>query len=124
MKIEDVDVRIEPDSGAEVNVMDEHQFKALQNRSSRKLTLEPSRTKLNTLQSKLMVKGKLKAIIRNKTCGGISRFIVVKGNINSPPLIGKETLLELGMLQIRGDASFAEVNEIIIPEETPKQSKM
>ena len=42
VKIEDVDVRAETNSGAEVNVMDEHQFKALTNRSSVKLTLQPS----------------------------------------------------------------------------------
>ena len=39
VKIEDVDVRAEPDNGAEVNVLDEHQFKALTNRSCVKLTL-------------------------------------------------------------------------------------
>lgn len=39
VKIEDVDVRVEPDSRAEVNVLDGHQFKALTNRSSVKLTL-------------------------------------------------------------------------------------
>jgi len=42
VKIEDVDVRAEPDSRAEVNVMDEHQVKALTNQSSVKLTLQPS----------------------------------------------------------------------------------
>lgn len=42
VKIIDVDVRAEPDSGAEVNVLDEHQFKALTNRSSVKLTLQPT----------------------------------------------------------------------------------
>ena len=56
VRIEDVDVDIEPDSGAEVNVMDEHQFKELKNRTSQDLTLAPSRTKLNTLQSELSVK--------------------------------------------------------------------
>ena len=43
VSVEDVDVRAEPDNGAEVNVLDEHQFKALTNRSSMKLTLQPSR---------------------------------------------------------------------------------
>ena len=57
MKIEDVDVRAEPDSRAEVNVLDEHQFKALTNRSNVKLTLQPSRVKLSTLQSELPMKG-------------------------------------------------------------------
>ena len=38
----DVDVRMEPDSGADVNLMREHQYKALQNRSRKKPTLGPS----------------------------------------------------------------------------------
>ena len=113
VKIEDVDVRAEPDSGAEVNVMDEHQFKAL------KLTLQPSRVKLSTLQSELPVKGEFTATIRNQTCGAVARFVVTRGRINSPPLISKSTLQELGMLQIRADGSFAETNDLRIQEEPP-----
>ena len=39
---------------------------------------------------------------------------MVKGRINSPPLISKATLTELGMLQIRDDGSFAEPNDLRI----------
>ena len=117
VKIDNVDVEVEPDSGAEVNVLDEHQFKALTNRASTKATLASSRTKLNALQSELSVKGEFTATIRNKTCGTVARFIVVKGRINSPPLIGKDTLQELGMLQIREDGTFAEKNDLRIQEE-------
>ena len=119
VKIEDVDVIAEPDSGAEVNVMDEHQFKALTNRSSVKLTLQPSRVKLSTLQSELPVKGEFTATIRNQTCGAVARFVVTRGRINSPPLISKSTLQDLGMLQIRADGSFAETNDLRIQEEPP-----
>ena len=49
VRIEDVNVRAEPDSGAQVTVMSEHQFKALTNRSNVKPTLQPSRVKLSTL---------------------------------------------------------------------------
>ena len=117
VKIEDVDVRAEPDSGAEVNVMDEHRFKALTNRSNVKLTLLPSRVKLSTLQSELPVKGEFTATIRNQTCGAVARFVVTRGGINSPPLISKSTLQELGMLQIREDGSFAKTNDLRIQEE-------
>ena len=119
VKIEDVDVRAEPDSGAEVNVMDEHQFKALTNRSNVKLTLQPSRVKLSTLQSELPVKGEFTATIRNQTCGAVARFVLTRGRINSPPLISKSTLQELGMLQIREDGSFAKTNDLRIQEEPP-----
>ena len=49
IQIEDVSVKVEPDSGAEINVMNEHQFKALIHRASANLNLTPSKTKLNTL---------------------------------------------------------------------------
>ena len=119
IQVEDVIVKAEPDSGAEINVMDEHQFKALTHQASTNLTLTPSKTKLNTLQSELPVKGKFTTTIRNKTRGARARFVVVKGKINSPPLISKDTFQELGMVQIREDGSFAETNNLRIQEEAP-----
>lgn len=119
IQIEDVIVKVEPDSGAEINVMDEHQFKALTHRTSTNLTLAPRKTKLNTLQSELPVKGEFTTTIRNETRGPRARFVVVKTRINSPSLISKDTLQELGMLQIREDGSFAEMNDLRIQEEAP-----
>ena len=87
VQIDDVDVRVEPDSGADVNIMDEHQFKALINRSNNHPTLAQSKTKLNTLQSELPVKGEFHTIVRNETCGVRTKFVVLKGRNNSPPLI-------------------------------------
>ena len=40
---DDVDMRVEPDSGADVNLMDEHQFKTLVHRSNKKIILEASK---------------------------------------------------------------------------------
>jgi hypothetical protein len=56
---------MEPDSGAEVNLMDEHQFQALLHRTHEKPTLEHCQIKLNTLQHPLHVKGKFETLIRN-----------------------------------------------------------
>ena len=95
--------------------MDEYQFRALLHRSAEQMELKNSKIKLMTLQNELPIKGEFKAIVRNKTCGIQSRFLVVKGRINSPPLISKATLTELGMLQIRDDESFAEPNDLRIP---------
>ena len=100
VKLNDVDVQMEADSGADVNIMDEHQFKTLVHRSSVKPALQPSNVKLYTLQHNLDVKGQFCATIRNDTCGRLVTFVVVFGRIKSPPLIGKETLLGLGMLKI------------------------
>ena len=119
LMINDISIRAEPESGADVNVMDEFQFRALQHRSTEEMELQTSKIKLMTLQNELPIKGEFNAIVRNKTCGIHSRFLVVKGRINSPPLISKTTLTELGMLQIRDDGSFAEQNELRIPGDGP-----
>ena len=72
--------------------------------------LEASKVKLHTLQHKLEVKGEFQTVIRNETCGKPVRFVVVFGRIQSPPLISKETLMDLGMLEIRPDGDLADLN--------------
>ena len=114
VKLNDVDVQMKVDSGVDVNIMDEHQFKAFVHRSSDKRVLQPSNVKLYTMQHKLDVKGEFRATIRNDTCGRLVTFVVVFGRIKSPPLIGKETLIGLGMLKIQPNGSLAEPNSLRI----------
>ena len=97
--------------------MDEYQYRALQHRSTSKMDLQNSQIKLHTLQNQLLIKGEFEAILRNQTCGKPTKFLVIKGRINSPPLISKNTLMKLGMLQIKEDGSFAAQNEMRIPTE-------
>lgn len=113
--INDISIRAEPDTGADVNVMDEYQYSALTHRSETDLRLTGSNIKLRTLQSELPVKGEFTATVRNLTCGVPTKFIVIRGRINSAPLISKNTLIQLGMLQIKEDGSFAEQNDMRIP---------
>ncbi|CAG2239919.1 unnamed protein product [Mytilus edulis] len=108
----DVQVKIEPDSGADVNVMDEYQYRAYKNRTREGSELLESKTKLSTLQSSLPVKGEFITTVKNATRGIKTRIIVIKGKINSPPLIGKKTLIELGMLQIKEDGTLKEPNDL------------
>ena len=110
--INDVIVHMEPDSGADVNVMDEYHYKALKRKSYEPISLRDSKTRLSTLQNELRVSGEFKATARNETRGTDTIFVVVKGRINSPPLLGKKTLIELGMLEIRPDGSLKESNEL------------
>ena len=67
LMINDISIRAEPDSGADVNVMDEFQFRALQHRSTEEMELKTSKIKLMTLQNELPLKGEFNAIVRNKT---------------------------------------------------------
>ncbi|CAC5398547.1 unnamed protein product [Mytilus coruscus] len=118
--------KIETESNTDISDYDEdedyfggtikHIMKIRKNKTYGNPVLEKSKIKLNTLQNSLPIKGEFKTIIRNKTCGTETKFIVVKGKINSPPLISKSTLIELGMLLIRADGSFAKTNHLKITD--------
>ncbi|CAC5372682.1 unnamed protein product [Mytilus coruscus] len=82
IRIDDVDVKMEPDSGTDVNVMDENQFLKFQKRTYLNPVLERSTIKLSTLQNSLPIKGDLKTLIRNETCGTETKFVVVQREIN------------------------------------------
>ncbi|CAC5357721.1 unnamed protein product [Mytilus coruscus] len=105
--------------------MDENQFLKFQKQTYGNPVLERSTVKLGTLQNALPIKGEFKTVIRNETCGTETKFIVVKGEIKSPPLISKLTLIELGMLQIRADGSFTKPNHLrILDKKKKKQDVM
>ena len=123
IRIGDIDAFVEPDSGASANVMDEYQFKALKHRSQEIKELEPSRDTLKTLQSDLSVKGEFTTTLRNKNRGTQSKFLVIQGKMDSPPLLSKSTLLELGMLKIDPEGTLKETNELRIKTvKTPDDS--
>ena len=112
MIIHDVDIHAEMDSGADENVMDEHQFKALQHRSAQPYNLKPTKKKLSNLMTELPVKGEFSAIIRNQTCGVKASIFVVKGHMRSPPLISRDTLINLGMMVLHPDGALAQPNNM------------
>ena len=95
-------------------MMDEYQFKALKRRSQEIKELEPTRDTLRTLQSNLTVKGEFTTTLRNKNRGTQSKFLVIKGKMDSPPLLSKSTLLELVMLKIDPEGTLKEINELRI----------
>ena len=72
--------------------------------------------KLWTLQNELPVKGEFYTTLKNKTREMIAKVIVIQGHINFPPLICKDSLEELGMLQIYEDGSFGKPNRFKIQD--------
>ncbi|KAL9953640.1 hypothetical protein ACROYT_G041090 [Oculina patagonica] len=64
VQLNDLDVLMEAGSGADVNIMDEHQFKAFIHRTHDKPILANSNVKLRTLQHKLEVKGEFETVVR------------------------------------------------------------
>ena len=119
IQIGDIDAHVEPDSGASANVMDEYQFNALKHRSQEIKELKPTRDTLKTLQSDLAVKGEFSTTLRNKNRGTKSKFSVIQGKMDSPLLLSKNTLLELGMLKIDPEGTFKETNELRIKTVKP-----
>lgn len=77
VRLNDVDVVMEADSGADVNIMEENQFNAFIHRTNDKPALTDSNVKLRTLQHKLEVKGEFQTVIRNRTCGKATKFVLV-----------------------------------------------
>ena len=65
--LNDIIVKMAPDSGADINIMDEDKYRALRCKTGVILTLQESKTKLSTIQNELSVSGEFKAIARNKT---------------------------------------------------------
>ena len=97
-----------------MKILDEYQFRALEDRSKEIKELRPRGGTLKTLQSDLEVKGEFSATLRNKNQGTDSKFLVIQGKMDSPPRLSKSTLLELGMLTIDPEGKLKEANELRI----------
>ncbi|CAB4037535.1 Hypothetical predicted protein [Paramuricea clavata] len=101
---------VEPDTGADSNIMDEIQLQELKTKSP-EIQLYESKVKLNTLKEKLPVKGECIVTIENETRITQAPMVIIKGKINSLPLIGRTTLEELGMVKIDETGRLKEPNK-------------
>ena len=93
------EMEIEPETGSDANIMDEEQFQQLQ-KMRPEIRLRKSRTKLRALLQDIPVLGERSVIIKNETRQTRTRIIVIKGKMDSLPLIGRPTLSNLGMVLI------------------------
>ena len=80
--------------------MDEHQFKQLQQQAPQHLEIKDTKIKLKTLRDELPVVGEADVIMSNQTRSVNTTIVIIQGTIDSPQLIGRKTLEELGMLII------------------------
>ena len=115
--VNDIQMEIESDSGAEVNVMDELQYIDYLRKTQTKPELVESKTKIRTLQNTIEVLGEFETTVRNHTRGVQTTFIVVNRKINSPPLLGQNTLSDLGMIKISEEGNFKEPNDLRVSDE-------
>ena len=77
-------------------------------------SLQPCQETLKTIQANPQVKGKFRVTVRNKNHGVETRFTVIKGRMESPPLLCRVTLFKLGMLKIDPNGQIREPNDLRI----------
>ena len=114
VEIGETPMRVEIDSGADANVMDEKQYKKLASRTDKLSAIKETTEKIKGIQSELQTRGEFTTVIRNATRGITAKFIVIKGDIESLPLLSRETATQLGMLQMCEEGTFGESNELRI----------
>ena len=119
VKINGVATEIEPDTGSDANIMDEEQFRRFQ-KTRPEIRLKKSRIKLRALLQDIPVLGECSVIIQNQTRQTRTRMIVIKGKMDSLPLIGRPTLSNLGMVLIDETGNLSKETE----QETSKVKKV
>ncbi|KAK3745369.1 hypothetical protein QZH41_001398 [Actinostola sp. cb2023] len=112
VQINGTDVLIEPDTGSDANIMDEQQLNILQEKAP-EVKLKPSKVKLKALKEDLPVIGEADVIIENQTRTVYTTIVIIKGKIDSPALLGRETLEELGMVLIDTTGGLKSPNKSI-----------
>jgi hypothetical protein len=103
-------VIVEPDTGADANVMDEYQFKSLVQQVPEETELRKTRMKLKTLTEELPVMGECSVTMENETRKAEATIAVIKGKIDSYPLLGRKTLEDLGMVTFDATGRLKEPN--------------
>ena len=76
--------------------------------------LNPSRDNSKTLQFTLTVKGEFQTTLRNRNRVATTKFLVVKGKMDSTPLLSKNTLVELAMFTVEPQGTLKETNKLRI----------
>ena len=123
--INGIETTVEPDTGADTNIMDEYQFRKLQTERP-EMALEESKIKLKALTHDLPIMGECTVKIENQTRETEATIVVVQGKIDSLPLLGRPSLDELGMLKIDETGRLKEPNKAVkkIENENPELEKI
>ena len=95
-------IEVEPDTGADANTMDERQFDGLLRATP---DLELCKTKI-----KLKIVGECDVTIENETRTTDAKIIVIQGKMDSLPLLGHQTLEELGMVKFDATGGLKQPN--------------
>lgn len=75
------------------------------------MEIKDTKIKLKTLRGELPVVGEADVIMSNQTRSVNTTIVIIQGTIDSPPLIGRKTLEELGMLIIDATGQLTTPNK-------------
>ena len=92
--------------------MNESQFANLQKQAPQ-LRIKATKIKLKALKEELPVMGEVDVEMSNETRTVPTSIIAIKGKIDSPPLIGRQTFEALGMLLIDVTGSLKSLNKTV-----------
>ena len=106
IQINGINIVAEPDSGSDTNIMDESQFAHLREQAP-ELKIKNTKIKLKALKEDVNVE------MSNATRTVSTTMLIIKGKIDSPPLIGRQTLEALGMLLIDVTGSLKSPNKTV-----------
>ena len=123
--INGIETTVEPDTGADTNIMDKYQFRKLQTQRP-EMTLQESMIKLKALSHDLPIMGECTMKLEKQKRAITSAIVVVKGKIDSLPLLGRPSLDELGMLKIDETGRLKEPDKAVkkIKNENPELEKI
>ena len=102
-------IKVEPDTGADANTMDERQFDGLL-RKTPDLELSKTKIKLKILKEDLPVVRECDVTIENETRTTDTKIIIIQGKMDSLPLLGRQTLEELGMVKLDATGGLEQPN--------------
>ena len=114
VQIGDVPAMVEPDTGACVNLIDEHQLKAIKKYSKENIILEKPTVELKTINSTLETIGEFETVIRNKHRGIKTRISVIKGKMDSLPLLCQNTSEKLEFVKTDKEGRLNGSNDLKI----------
>ena len=120
--INDIKITVEPDMGADTNIMDEYQFWKLQTERP-EMALQESTIKLKALNQDLPIMRECTMKLENQTRAIMAAIVVVKGKIDSLPLLGRPSLDKLAMLKINETGRLKEP-KLKIENENPELEKI
>ena len=113
VKVEGVEFQADPDSGSQANLMDEQQFKTLQQQAKYCIVLGAPKSKLVSVsREQLQLKGMFYGTISTSKTEIVDRIYVLKGTLDGPMILSESALLQLQLMKYATEEQAQKINQI------------